>query len=257
MLPPPFEIESIEWLAPATLLEEESHPSGLYLFCHGTWSLTSGSDGSELRIHPGDLLLILSAAALKLEPNLFEPGEHGQAPLLRIRVSQKVFDEVFGDRQLPEFCHLRSLFSPATLSGESADLTKGLASVLFSVVFGTQLEAVLATGAVSGVEPDVAQAILAMQRDPALPWTIERLAREAGVSRSTLAQKFKSQTGQTPNEFLLNLRMRLAEELMRGRKHHLKEIARRTGYQSVSAFSTAFKRWSGSPPSVHRRRAVP
>lgn len=99
----------------------------------------------------------------------------------------------------------------------------------------------------------VSKAIAAMELDLGRSWTLSQLADEAEISRSSLAQKFKEQTGTTPSDHLLNLRMKRAETLMKDERQQLKVIARLVGYRSVSAFSTAYKRWSGKPPSHDRR----
>jgi AraC-like DNA-binding protein len=104
-------------------------------------------------------------------------------------------------------------------------------------------------------EPDdgIAHAVRLIETFPERPWTIAELAREVNLSRSAFAVKFKEQTGAAPAAFLLESRMQLAVRLLEGDRHHLKEIARRVGYRSVSAFSTAFKRWRGQSPSTYRK----
>lgn len=227
----------------------------MYAVINGTWSYTNTLDSAELRLHPGDLLCEARPDGATLLPAALENGLSSENSLLRICGTSGEPAGNTEDNRFPSFLHLRGVFSPASISKDDKDLMRSVANMMISVVMATQSNATT-SGSVSGVEPEVAMAILAMERAPAHPWTIQRLAGEAGISRSTLAQKFKDQTGQTPNDYLLNLRMRMAEEMLRGRTQHLKEIARRAGYQSVSAFSTAFKRWSGSSPSVHRRRPM-
>lgn len=59
-------------------------------------------------------------------------------------------------------------------------------------------------------DPRLSRAIAAMHKDPGRAWTVDRLAREAGSSRSVFAQRFVRATGATPLRYLTALRMRLA-----------------------------------------------
>ncbi|HWL07799.1 MAG TPA: AraC family transcriptional regulator [Planctomicrobium sp.] len=262
MLPPHFEIDTIERFGSEGIPETEQRGVSdpvVHVVLAGTWSAQRPPPGSsleassedELRLHPGDLLF--SSSPTQLRP--VEAATRMDHSILRLRGRWTAPEGSDSPTKSPLFVHVRGTFSLVGTSVQTQDPLRLLAGLLISAVLANQLN-LAGSGMVSGVEPEVAQAILAMERAPGEPWTIQRLASEAGISRSTLAQKFKEQTGQTPNDYLLNIRMRLAEEMLRGRAQHLKEIARRAGYQSVSAFSTAFKRWSGSPPSVHRRRPL-
>lgn len=253
-----LEIDSVDWLDPEVILGGEQAPPSpvLYAIRRGCWRFFPGLNAPELRLNPGDVLFAVASPGQALRPLDFGPDSRGDAPILRIRCHAGTPSHPFANSGVPPVFHLQSAFTPGTPFDESGDLLKCVAVLLISVVLVTQVGET-PPGATQGVDPDVAQAILAMQQHPGRPWTVESLGREAGISRSGFAEKFKAQTGQTPSDFLLNLRMRFAEKMLRERSQSLKEIARRIGYQSASAFSTAFKRWSGSPPSVHRRRLSP
>jgi AraC-like DNA-binding protein len=96
--------------------------------------------------------------------------------------------------------------------------------------------------------PVTACALSAMHRDVAHDWTVSVLARLCGVSRSTLAARFRDIVGMGPIEYLQQWRMALAkDELRRGTKS-IGEIALAIGFQSSSAFSTAFTRAVGCSP---------
>jgi AraC-like DNA-binding protein len=97
-------------------------------------------------------------------------------------------------------------------------------------------------------DPVTARALAAMHRDVARGWTVDELAKLCAVSRSTFAVKFRSVVGVAPIEYLLNWRMALAkDELSRGTKG-VGEIAFAIGFQSSSAFTTAFTRAVGCSP---------
>jgi AraC-like DNA-binding protein len=87
---------------------------------------------------------------------------------------------------------------------------------------------------------------------PAHDWTIEQLAGEVGSSRSTLAERFNDFVGCPPIQYLINLRMQLATGLLSDGSKSIAEIAERVGYESEAAFSRAFKRSIGQPPSAWR-----
>ena len=75
---------------------------------------------------------------------------------------------------------------------------------------------------------------------------------EMGVSRSVFAERFVALTKATPQQYLTNLRMRLASQWISREKLPLDEVADRLGYASVAAFSRAFKRTTGKSPGAIR-----
>jgi AraC-like DNA-binding protein len=107
-------------------------------------------------------------------------------------------------------------------------------------------------------DKQMAAAINAMHADPAHGWTIQTLAERAGMSRSTFALKFKATVGASPMEYLTRWRMLLAGDRLTHSGDPISVIARSLGYESESAFSTAFKRVMGcSPRQYGRRRDAP
>jgi AraC-like DNA-binding protein len=93
-----------------------------------------------------------------------------------------------------------------------------------------------------------------MHGAPARPWTLEELAREAGVSRSVLAERFAELMGMPPMHYLASWRMQIAAGLLSGGTTNIATIANETGYGSEAAFSRAFKKMVGMPPAAWRRR---
>lgn len=88
------------------------------------------------------------------------------------------------------------------------------------------------------------------------PLHVPDVARAAGVSERTLARRFADEAGMPWREFLLRARMIRAMELLAGTAQALAEVAYSTGFESVSAFSTAFRRFSGETPASYRRRVA-
>jgi AraC-like DNA-binding protein len=100
----------------------------------------------------------------------------------------------------------------------------------------------------------VGRALTRLHADPAHPWTLEELARAAGVSRSALAERFTQFLGQPPMQYLAQWRMQLAARRLRDGTASIASIASETGYASEAAFSRAFKKLVGSPPATFRRQ---
>jgi AraC-like DNA-binding protein len=99
----------------------------------------------------------------------------------------------------------------------------------------------------------VGRALAALHRNPARAWTLQSLAREAGISRSVLAERFAQFVGHPPIEYLTSWRMQLAANQLRSSTESVAEIANRVGYESEAAFSRAFKKAVGAPPSEWRK----
>jgi AraC-like DNA-binding protein len=87
-------------------------------------------------------------------------------------------------------------------------------------------------------------------------WTIESLAKETGVSRANLANKFRDVLGIPPMEYLAKLRMEKAKQLFQKGNMGLEEIAQNVGYASAFSFSKAYKRIYGNSPSREWKRVI-
>jgi AraC-like DNA-binding protein len=103
-------------------------------------------------------------------------------------------------------------------------------------------------------DPVVGRALVLLHNDPARAWTLETLARETGVSRTLLAERFTSMTGQPPMQYLKHWRMQIAAGLLAGGDVKVARVAMQVGYDSEAAFSRAFKKEVGVPPSLWRDR---
>ncbi|MFC4020008.1 AraC family transcriptional regulator [Micromonospora sp. GCM10011542] len=101
-------------------------------------------------------------------------------------------------------------------------------------------------------DPVVGPALRLVQNDPARPWTVAALAAEVGASRAVLARRFTDLVGEPPMAYLTGWRLALAADLLREPDATLGAVARRVGYASPYALSTAFRRVRGISPSQHR-----
>jgi AraC-like DNA-binding protein len=110
-----------------------------------------------------------------------------------------------------------------------------------------------ATGWLAAIrDPTIGRALAAIHGNPGAPWTVESLAKVARTSRSVFSERFKSLMGVAPAQYLLRWRVHLATLWMRRDRLTVAEAAARLGYDSNAAFSRAFKRLSGLPPSALR-----
>ena len=98
----------------------------------------------------------------------------------------------------------------------------------------------------------VERALQQMHDKPAYPWTLEKLATQAGASRASLARRFHDLVGEAPMSFLKNWRMALAADLLCQPGETVSTVAEKVGYATPFAFSAAFKRVRGISPQAHR-----
>lgn len=106
-------------------------------------------------------------------------------------------------------------------------------------------------------DPVVGRALRMLHNKPAHPWTVATLAAETGVSRAALARRFTELVGEPPMSYLTGWRLDLAADLLREPDATIGAVARKVGYGSPFALSTAFKRERGISPQEHRVGAAP
>jgi len=104
-------------------------------------------------------------------------------------------------------------------------------------------------------DPFVGKALALLHREPARDWEVEGLAREVGLSRSALADRFVALIGEPPIQYLTRWRLALASQALASCNDAVARVAERVGYDSEAAFNRAFKREFGLPPAAWRRAA--
>jgi AraC-like DNA-binding protein len=104
-------------------------------------------------------------------------------------------------------------------------------------------------------DPQLAPAIEALHGDLAYPWTVDTLARKAGMSRSAFAAAFRAKAGDTPLGYLTSWRLYRAKNLLRETPLSVQEIAVQVGYDTGTALSRVFTRKEGVAPGAWRRLA--
>lgn len=105
-------------------------------------------------------------------------------------------------------------------------------------------------------DPRLWPVLNAMLDDPAASHSLESLADIAGMSRSTLAQKFSDSYGSGPMELLRDLRMQRAAELLLQSDLPVKSISALVGFQSRTSFSRAFEATTGQSPRNFRKSQI-
>jgi AraC-like DNA-binding protein len=104
-------------------------------------------------------------------------------------------------------------------------------------------------------EPQIGTALALLDESPQEAWTVARLARKVGMSRSAFAARFVRLVGEPPLHYLTRLRMQKAAALLRDGWDATAGVAEQVGYVSDTAFCKAFKRAFGQSPGAYCRAA--
>ncbi len=261
------------------------HAAGFHLIMEGTcWLHTRSDDGAldmPVLLEAGDLVFLsedvwhMLSAQIQLEDELNDFGEVGSGETTSMICGAIEFPTAAAAGflgALPALLHLRATSRPdgldlATLSslmclevetrqpGHSLILDR-LSEVLVLQVLRHALKTrIVRRGVLAAMtEPRLLSAVLAIYSQPGHPWSLESLARHAGLSRSILSQRFLEIVGDSPMHHLAEVRMIRAEQwLMEGRLSTA-TIAERLGYADEASLGRAFKRIRGVSPGHVRRR---
>src|SRR5438876_10946642 len=150
------------------------------------------------------------------------------------------------------------LFSVNQIDDASAGGEAVLAK-LSEVLFIETLRAYMAhlsptqTGWLGGArDAEVGKTLALIHRKPADPWTLADLAKEAGTSRSVLAERFRHYLNETRMAYLTRWRLQLGAQMLASTNYSVAQIAVEVGYESEAAFNRAFKRMFDAPPARFR-----
>jgi AraC-like DNA-binding protein len=158
---------------------------------------------------------------------------------------------------LGQFINLARVESFQRRAGGESVLAK-LSELMFIEVVRRYIETLPAeqTGWLAGVrDAAIGKALSLLHGQPARDWTIEELARDVGVSRSVLAERFNAMVGMPPMHYLASWRMQVASGLLNS-GGNIASVAAEVGYGSEAAFSRAFKKIVGQPPSEWRQGRI-
>jgi len=205
------------------------------------------SDGSIVTHQGGgDFLLVSNRFGLAgrhaeillgmLPPIVHIRGENGEATLRWSveRMMQELQAQAPGSYLIIQ--HLAQMMLVEALRQHLAEGQRGSVGWLFALA-----------------DAQIGRVITALHSDPAHHWTLQQLASLAGMSRSSFAQRFKETVGTSPLDYLIRWRMLLAGDRLTQASEPVSAIALSLGYESESAFSTAFKRVMGCSPRQYGR----
>ncbi|MCB1171282.1 MAG: AraC family transcriptional regulator [Leptospiraceae bacterium] len=102
----------------------------------------------------------------------------------------------------------------------------------------------------------VLRAIEAMEDRLDADWSVASLAGAQGLSRATLARRFKEVTRMGPMEYLAQIRMQRAARLLQKSDRTVEQISLEVGYESPFSFSRSFKKVFGMAPREFRKTAI-
>jgi AraC-like DNA-binding protein len=286
---PPWSVAAVASgeLAPRVLPGSE-HLIPYHVLTSGTcWA---GVDGEEqVLMHPGDVVVFPHGHPHFMSSDRgrrVDPGVHGSAPDRypeTVRLGAAVAPEttfVCGFlgcdvrpynplvASLPKRLHIsgagggwlaefprRAVAESRTGGAGSETMLTRMAELMFIDVVRRHLETVTEErkGWLAGLRDEVVgPALTLLHAEAARNWTLADLAREAGASRSVLAERFTQLVGTPPMQYLTMWRLQLAAEKLARGTEKIAAISSDVGYESVPAFSRAFKRATGLSPAAWR-----
>lgn len=150
-------------------------------------------------------------------------------------------------------CHETRSVRPGTVA-----VVDRLVEVLFTQIMRAYIAQSETPPGILGViaDPKLGIAMNAMHQRPEYAWSLDELARQAGMSRSAFAQRFHALAGQTPMHYLTVWRMQKAQEMLVSSNMSMLAIAEKVGYRSEASFGKAFKKCMGSSPGACRRKGL-
>ncbi len=240
--------------------------AGDFVFFPATPAFTLASDA---RMRPKTIPPVPSGNAL----DVHHYGDVGAEPEARLLGGYFRFDALNGPMllpRLPGMLHIRAGdpeiggLAPVVelIRRELEDERMGGTLVLSRLVEVLLVEALRSAptegaqpGLLAGLrDPQLAVVLHAIHTQTAQPWTLVKLARLAGISRSALAERFARVVGVTPLALLLQWRLAMAKSLLASGRVGVGEVALAVGYESASGFSTAFSREIGESPRAFAAR---
>ncbi len=180
-------------------------------------------------------------------------------------------DRDFGDllvKELPDYLHL-SLSERDDLGwladavrfvchevSEGAPGGAAIADRLSQMIFIETIKSFAesaSTGVIASLrDPNIGAAFTAFHRAPANDWTVAKLAKAAGLSRTLFAARANALLGMTPMMYVRDWRLMLARRLLRETARDIEAIAREVGYGSASTFVKAYRDYYGVEPRRER-----
>lgn len=259
---------------------------GFHVVTQGEAFLRLRRAPDPVRLGKGDIVLLARGFEHELatdpahrvdDPRVGEPvGVAGKTPLLTLvsglyQFWNEPIHPLF--RELPEqvilsadsiaahdpvhtALHLLSLEAAKPGLGTET-VTRALLDILFSYLIRnlvTERAGQSRSWCQAVADPQIAKVLSAMHTEWARDWGLAELAHQGGMSRASLAQKFKRSMGDTPLRYLTTIRMQRAMELLSTSGLSVEQVAHAVGYSDAFGFSKTFKRLTGQAPRDFRSR---
>jgi AraC-like DNA-binding protein len=281
-----------ELAAPWTMAFAGGNLAHFHIIERGSAWLALGGARSPVALAPGDVVVVGrgqdyavrdTANDNGVEPIVFPPPDpFGRCTLIRHGHGGATTVMICGSFSfeepethpvlalLPAVMHLRAgapntvaWFEPMArfLVAEAATMRPGSQTVvtrLTDILFVQVLRAWLAEQPdapswLRGLgDPRIGPALALIHERPGEPWTVEKLATQAGLSRSPFTVRFTRVVGEPPQAYITRVRMQRAARLLREQEQSLAHVAQSVGYESESSFSKAFKRQFHKTPGQFR-----
>jgi AraC-like DNA-binding protein len=103
---------------------------------------------------------------------------------------------------------------------------------------------------------NIGEALSLIHNSPGTNWTLNTLSRASGMSRTNFINKFKQLVGETPLNYITNIRILKAKELLADTKKPVGELAKDVGYKSEAAFNRVFKKRVAQTPFKYRHNYI-
>jgi AraC-like DNA-binding protein len=181
------------------------------------------------------------------------PGDHPLISRLPHLIHLKA-REVMRSGQLQLLIQLLRIEAQARGSGSELVVPRLVDSLLvFILRTWLETEADLSASWFAALkDTGIGRALALIHREPHTDWTVQSLAERIGQTRATFARRFAALVGETPMAYLARWRICLAAKLIRDGAANVEQAAYSAGYDSAPAFSRAFKRQYGMPPTEFR-----
>jgi AraC-like DNA-binding protein len=187
---------------------------------------------------------------LACDPHMSQTFLGGLPPLMKVNIRDDASGHWLENS-------LRFSVAEAAAHREGAD---AMVAKLSEVVFAETLRRYMRTlppeqtgWMAAARDPEVGRALTLLHHRHADAWTVADLAREVGLSRTVLAERFRHFLGEPPMAYLTRWRLQLGVQALTSTSRGVAEIAADVGYESEAAFNRAFKREYGVPPARYRR----
>jgi AraC-like DNA-binding protein len=124
--------------------------------------------------------------------------------------------------------------------------------ILFHALRGPRGPALAGLTQQHGEQARMDSLIRAIRRDVAQPFSVEAFALRAGMSLSSFHRAFREKTGQSPLQYVKQLRLHAARDMITFKGMKVSEAARQVGYESGSQFSREYRRYFGESATETR-----